>query len=325
MIQPRRETTLLPSLESALPLPLSPLYLLSAILASVLPSLFARRSATLWTAAPILPPTRTLFRSFALSRSTSAQLATMCRANNVSVTATILPLVATALLDVLPAAYEELRASCPVSLRRLIRERGGVDVTDDVIGVWYAGLETLYHRTLLLGDKEGRSDECGRTASLLREAQRTKEEMKHYLAKGDCDLSVGLLRWVSDMTGFFTEKIGSKREISLELSNLGVCRERPTVAQGVGKGPEAEQGGGDVGTDGSRIRRMVFSQSANVTGPAVTLSTVTGGDGCLMFGVTWQEGVVENSLVEKMIDRIRRMIDETLTASQGGVAKGVWR
>jgi hypothetical protein len=46
---------------------------------------------------------------------------------------------------------------------------------------------------------------------------------------------------------------------------------------------------------------MVFSQCASVIGNALGFSVITGGDGCCVVSVSWQEGVVEESLAEAAI------------------------
>jgi hypothetical protein len=50
---------------------------------------------------------------------------------------------------------------------------------------------------------------------------------------------------------------------------------------------------------------MVFSQSANVTGPAFEVSVATGGDGCLTLSVSWQQGVVDDAFIERVIGYLR--------------------
>lgn len=102
-----------------------------------------------------------------------------------------------------------------------------------------------------------------------------------------------LLRYVTDYKEeLFLSKVGTLREKSFEVSNIG------------------ELGGWGGGSLGPRIERMVFSQSANVTGSAVEVSAVTGGDGCLVLSLTWQKDVVEEELVSGLIDSTRRMLND---------------
>jgi len=45
----------------------------------------------------------------------------------------------------------------------------------------------------------------------------------------------------------------------------------------------------------------VFSQSASVTGSAIEVCIVSGGDGSITIGYAWQEGVVESHLVQQLM------------------------
>jgi hypothetical protein len=53
------------------------------------------------------------------------------------------------------------------------------------------------------------------------------------------------------------------------------------------------------------IKGMVFSQCASVIGNAMEFSVITGGDGCCVISVSWQEGVVEKILAEAVIASLK--------------------
>ncbi|EER40870.1 predicted protein [Histoplasma capsulatum H143] len=59
-----------------------------------------------------------------------------------------------------------------------------------------------------------------------------------------------------------------------------------------------------VGSQKPLVGRMVFLQSANITGSTFEVSVITGGDGCLVLTFSWQKGVVELHLVSNIMKTI---------------------
>jgi hypothetical protein len=91
---------------------------------------------------------------------------------------------------------------------------------------------------------------------------------------------VGLLRFVSKYDGYFLKQVGHQREYSFQISNLGVV---------------------DVPHDGATsIDQIIFTQSSSVTGSALaySIASVKGGD--VIIATTWQKGVVEYELEERV-------------------------
>lgn len=58
-----------------------------------------------------------------------------------------------------------------------------------------------------------------------------------------------------------------------------------------------------------KVGKMVFSRCAFVSGSAISTSVVTGGDGCLVLGFSWQEGIVEEELVDEVMAGVREEIE----------------
>lgn len=104
-------------------------------------------------------------------------------------------------------------------------------------------------------------------------------------------MNVAKFRQIPDMRKFFLGRLGKERGTSFDVSNLG--------SMGVGE------------EEGKRWRmgRMVFSRSAFASGSAFSTGVVTGPDGCLVFGFVWQEGVVEGSLIEGVVEYVRSEIE----------------
>lgn len=55
---------------------------------------------------------------------------------------------------------------------------------------------------------------------------------------------------------------------------------------------------------GWEVSKIVFSRSAFASGSAIAVSVVSGSNGAMSLGFTWQEGVVEEEVVGELIDRI---------------------
>jgi hypothetical protein len=180
--------------------------------------------------------------------------------------------------------YERVRISGPVSLRRFMQwDAGNLDkeFVDAMTEYTY-----IHSRT---SDLNTESSFSWDTARSVRSTIQTE------LDKCGNDSVTGLLRYVSNIQNFFTEQVGKERGTSLELSNVGVWK---TSAE------QMEQGW--------KIGRCVFSQSPNVTGAAIAVSAVTGGDGCLVLLFTWHNSTVENMFVEKVVRSVEQEVQSLL-------------
>jgi hypothetical protein len=107
-------------------------------------------------------------------------------------------------------------------------------------------------------------------------------------------MNVAKFKRIKDMRKFFLDKLGKERGGSFDVSNLGAMK--------------AERG-----VEWS-MERMVFSRSAFVSGSALSAGVVTGVDGCLTLGFSWQEGVVGREFVGMVVEKVRvgikRIADE---------------
>jgi hypothetical protein len=58
---------------------------------------------------------------------------------------------------------------------------------------------------------------------------------------------------------------------------------------------------------------MVYRKSsAVVSGSAITVTAVCGGDGSTTLGFTWQEGIVKDDFVDLVITGVRRYFQELI-------------
>ncbi|KAF9737528.1 hypothetical protein PMIN03_004708 [Paraphaeosphaeria minitans] len=277
-------TPILPKFEDLHQHPISWAFFLRAILGSVLPSVFAPRAPKLWTGPSATAPTPlpgTKVQLLPLSEATTKYLLKLSRENRTTMQATLECCIATALFSVLPAeTYDTVKASGPISLRSLVRHEGQ-PVGDDEFLLALAEYTHMHDRA---------SHPLSSDKFPWEEARAVRSTIQTEIAKKGADNVVSLLRYVSDMHSYFTEKIGQERSVSFELSNLGLVKVDAGAARGW------------------KLGRCVFSQSPQITGPPIVCSAVTGGDGCCVLTFGWLEGVVEDEMARAVVEGVERQI-----------------
>ncbi|KAL5386477.1 hypothetical protein DPSP01_004203 [Paraphaeosphaeria sporulosa] len=277
-------TAILPKFEDLHPHPISWAFFLRAILGSILPSIFAPRAPKLWTGPPVIAPTPlpgTRVQLLPISAPTTTNLLKLSRENGTTLQATLECCIATALFSVLPAeAYDKVNASGPISMRSLIRHEGQ-PVGDDEFILALAEYTHMHDRT---------SHPLSSEKFPWEEARAVRSTIQTEVSKQGADNVVSLLRYVSDIHKYFTEKVGQERAVSFELSNLGL------IKAGTGAG------------DGWTLGRCVFSQSPHITGPPIVCSAVTGGDGCCVLTFGWLDGVVDDEMARAVVESVEKLI-----------------
>ncbi|KIV84466.1 hypothetical protein PV11_00242 [Exophiala sideris] len=280
------DRSLIPSLEDIHPLPLSITY----ILKSLWNDWFPTRPSTVWTGAPITADPskrRSRFQSICFSQDTTASLLRACRSHSTTLTAVVEVLTAAAVLTELPSEYSTVRCDGAIAMRRWLPHDV---VNEDSIGDWVSRYVDEHRRTD--GNVRGRS----KAIDLFSwdEARRVRNTIETELNKEGKDSVVGLLKYAGDLHQRFKGKIGKDRDETLEISNIGVYK------SGVAEDKNCEW----------KVGRVVFSQCTDVCGPAIGVSLVTGGDGCLNIGLSWLEGIVEGDWMEQMIRTLRQVVEE---------------
>ncbi|PLB49257.1 hypothetical protein P170DRAFT_455957 [Aspergillus steynii IBT 23096] len=266
------EMPLLPSLEQAHPLPLSWWFVATTLFKVKVWS--PARNPGLWTGGVIASSLETDLRHFAVSRASSTALRDACRENGTTVTGALQTVVARALFKNLPETCTQLNCSGAMSTRRW---HLGV-ITEDSIGDWVNGYGDTHDRANLAGP-----------SFPWEEARRARETTEGVLNLQGTNMTPALLKYVDDFKEeLFLSKVGSERDSSFEVSNIG--------AVGLKEAPDSST---------PQMGRMVFSQSANVTGSAVVVSSVTGADGCLVVTFVWQKGIVDEDLMSSLVPAVK--------------------
>lgn len=291
-------TPLLPTLESLHPLPVTTWHLLKIVFREKVwrPS----PDPGLWTGGKCKAPLgQPRIRHLAFPAASTIELKNVCRQNETTITTALQTLLAGVLFSHLPARHTTLTCTVPLSARRLLSQDAGI--TEDAMGVWYQDTSETYTRASFKELK-------GTDIDVLpwSEAQRSRRSVEQALALNGVNAGVNLLRYVNNFQEeLFLSKVGKDRGQSLEVSNLGLFKTTHS---------------GENGREGSGIKigRMIFTQSSGVTASAIQVSIITGADGCLVLGVSWQQGVVDDELVEKVLGGVEAEIQRLTGGAMDG-------
>ena len=195
-----------------------------------------------------------------------------------------------AFLEVFPHS-DSIRVSTVVSVRRwLSKQLESYGGADNVLGTYTTQFREDFTRAAF--------DLSKPLPSIFSEAQRARETIDKVLHSRGKNTGGGLLRFVTDFDSYFKSKMGQRRGDSLEVSNVGVFK----------TGAVANMDKWDIGD-------ARFSQSANVTGPAVVCSIVSLESGAMALGFTWQEGIVTKEEMGRVLETTKVLLQ--LVGSEG--------
>ncbi|KAF2821384.1 hypothetical protein CC86DRAFT_373726 [Ophiobolus disseminans] len=275
-----------PPFEEQHTMTISWLFFLGAIASSLLPSIFDKRPPNLWTGNRIPEEITSVpkfnSRTFVLAADTVKRLAQLSRGQGVTVTASLHALVAASLFANLPEHdFDKVNIAAPVSMRPFLE-----DVPDDQMTNAITSYEITHHRPTPTHSEKGGALQYFSWA----EARSVKSAIQATVAKTGSDNSIALLKYVSNIHDFLTSNLGKERTLSTELSNVGVYK------------PKSE---GEW-----KIGRMTFSQCANPMDAAFHINVVTGGDGNASLNASWCDGAVEEDLIGKVMDGLKKAVEQ---------------
>lgn len=278
---------LAPPLEDLHSMSMSWSFFLRAVAGSLLPGYFAPRPQGLWTGSCLArEAVSSHTTTVVISSETTRAFAAECRRQETSVTAALSTLLSAALFHLVDMPHDKIKIDTPISLRPFL------DVQDKTMLNAITNHTSTFHRTPATTDQTSSKTRNGflSTQFLWDTARRVKSSLSHEVAKKGADNPIALLKYVKNMHEYFVGKVGGQRESTAEVSNLGVYRPFPSNSS-----PGDNENVTVCGKEQWKIGRMIFSQSLNHTGPMVSLSAVTGGDGCLVLSFNWPRQPVEHA------------------------------
>jgi hypothetical protein len=226
-----------------------------------------------WTGKAIQLPCVTRFRSLLLSADKAKAFIKDCKQNGTTVTSALPALIAAILFQLVPGNTEALSCVIPVSLRRWLPS----DVTNDTMGVWIDAFQVQFPRP---------NDNQTPGTIEWQQARHCQTAIKTYLSHGGNAINVARFKNIPNMSSVFTSKLAQARDSAFEVSNLGVFH-----------APRIDRGW--------EVVRILFSRSAFASGSAIAIGVISGDDGAMSLGFTWQEGIVEEEIVGKVIDALK--------------------
>lgn len=197
-----------------------------------------------------------------------------CKSKQVS-TSVLLSLLVARSLAIARGSADAFIGSLPYTLRRV----SGTDYQRMVNQT--SALETEYSSELLgeLCNLDLDRNDTGGTAKLWSVAVKESTRLKLHLDTCRTNNLVGLLPYVSDHHEFYKKKLGKKRELTFELSNIGVVKS-------------------STNTSGSwNIERAIFTQGAAVVGPALNVNVASVHEGPMSITFSWQDKVIAEDVV----------------------------
>ncbi|KAL4995563.1 hypothetical protein BDV10DRAFT_196637 [Aspergillus recurvatus] len=266
------KTPLLPPLEDVHPLPISiPFFLKIAFKTWV----HSKPDPNLWAGGPFQLPLSTQVRFLVLSAAQASALVKSCREHSTTVTCAVETAIARSLFPHIPERYTRVSGSIPITQRPWLPDT----ITDESMGVYVQEMPEIFTRKAVTQE-----------TFPWDEARRARRTITKELALESKNTSVGLLKYVKDYRRDLCEsKIGKPRPVTFELSSLGVVKTESSEDSSI-----------------PQMGRVIFTQSASVTGAAIEFSLVTGADGSLALGISWQVGVVDEITAQAVIDTLKK-------------------
>jgi hypothetical protein len=246
-----------------------------------------------WTGDPVTrEPCRTRLRLVTIPAASAPRILEACRRQHVTLTSLLHALVLASMARRLGSEQAEaFRSSTPIDLRPFIKDHQYRAKPGFLFGVYVTAQSHIHDANLVKSIRKDFSE-----AMVWKVATTLRNNIKQHVANIPKDDIMSMLGWVTDWNQFWLSKVGKPRHDTWEVSNIGsIC---PSYGEGDGSG----QGGW-------RIQRSILSQGATVAGAAISVS-VAGVAGCgIHLGLGWQEGIVEEGLVDGLTTDLQCWLD----------------
>ena len=282
---------LLPGMETIIPLKISWSYLLRTIWNEIVwqnmvPEWFKSKppaDSIPWTGNNIsLEPHHVNIRLIEVPRRVLSVVVRACRKHKTTLTPLLHVLIAASLARRLPTeTAPAFSTTTPIDLRRYAKPE--YDVTNNIAGL-VTSHDDIFDSRTLSGFRRAANDRVSETDEFIWQiASSLSTGLRHKVSTLPNDDIVGMLSWVSDWKKFWTDKFGTKRGSTWEVSNIGSF-----------KAAEASDGreGGWI------ITRSLMTQGALPAGSAFSVNMAGVEDRGLCLSLTWQETIVERELMD---------------------------
>ncbi|KAK2825764.1 hypothetical protein FQN49_007386 [Arthroderma sp. PD_2] len=275
IIVPDEDSLILPPLEELHPLPVNPT-----------PPSPPTVKLEEWTGNSVAAPLKSRWQSLSLPPSISKAFFQECKTKNLSVTSGLSSVIATALFAILSPTTEALTCIIPVNLRpwlKLPREDA-----NGAIGSYFDATRVQFTRP----EKDLQDHSAADAWHGAQQASKaTKEYLQNVSPSGEPYTTVAIFKAIPDISAIFPSMLGKPRDAALEVTNVGLFSSAS---------PETEA------APVWQVGKVLLSRSSLLAGAAVTVSVVTGGNGSMTLGFTWQEGIVEDDVIDKVCQGVQQ-------------------
>ena len=295
VINVSRDIRLTDPLEDLVQLPLSWGFLAGQVLQEYGPRLPFRSPSTVWAGARCQTleelPYRSRLRILSIPAERVEDLLNAARSETTTLTSFITGTIVVVLADLLPAAKRFVGIT-PYTMRRISR------MSTNAIVNQISVCHTFYGNSLLNDIRVSSKLFPESTSRIWKVARYFQNDMKAELAKVPQDNLLGLLPYISNYRKFYQKKLSQPREATFEVSNLGAFN--PTDHRGHDKSDEGHR------NQGWTIENIIFTQGAQVIGPAFSVNCASIRDGSLNLAFSWQNGVVDESVIDAIVREFER-------------------
>lgn len=289
LVEVPTDTKLADPIEKLIKIPISLRFLASQVLQEYGPRMFFKPKKAPWAGrkceALDTLPYKCRSRLVSIPATAAAALLEEARKEKSTITALFNGVIVVALAEAVPTAASFIGCT-PYTMRRV------TGTSMDVLTNETTGLDTLYDEKLLDDVRSNLKKSADRKPVIWQAARFYHELMTAELKKCPKDNPVGLIPYIANFRTFYEKKIGHPREIAFELSNLGAF-----------KAAEAQEVGG------WEVDDAIFSQSPQVVGAAVNVNLASAVGGALNLTFTWQDGVLEESVIDGIVREVQNIVN----------------
>ncbi|RSL41027.1 hypothetical protein CEP53_013016 [Fusarium sp. AF-6] len=242
-----------------------------------------------WAGNPISPAPLVDFKSMVRIISISAEnlsgVLKRCKLSNITLTGLLHALICTSLCRRFKG-IPGIRAVTPFSVRKL-KNASGREILNHI----------SFLTTYVPGTELGKI--AGSTLGSAVEEQHVIQLAQHF--SNDIGTKVkqfphgSMFTHLSGVKGFLSlcqSQVGTERLYTYELSNLGSASSIPIQSR-----------------NQLKLDKLVFTQCGMVTGPAMSFNCASVRGGSLTISITWEWGVVEESLIEQVAQDLKHQLN----------------
>ena len=271
-----------PPQEEAVPFTLGPLYIAATLWSEFAPALLKPAPQAVWAGQQVsfAMPYITRIRPVDVPPEQTKSLLAACRQHKTTLTGLLHALAFAYFTSILPDDIPGFNCATPIGLHNHARD----DI--DTLRVLICSMNHAFSGASITAMRAALTSDT-LTATIWTTARRIREEIAARSANITHNNIMALMRHVSDWTRFHTSRDKQPRSNSWECSNVGALAALDTCV---------------------KVRRVLFSNGAMVTGAAVGMNVASAPDGHLTIGLSWQEGIVEDNMVEGLGRALEGMI-----------------